>query len=105
MSVLKQVYDIHADGHLKGIYVAYVDENGVILEEDKIHMIATDMQDGLQKPKWNGTEWIEGATQEEIDELTKVEPSPPTEIDLLKAELTKTNEMLLDMMELLIGGM
>ena len=26
---------------------------------------------GLYKPKWNGEKWVEGATQEEIDELTK----------------------------------
>lgn len=37
------------------------------------------------RPKWNGTEWIEGATQEEIDELTKVEPSPPTAEERINA--------------------
>lgn len=39
------------------------------------------------KPKWNGTEWIEGATQEYIDEMNKVEPTPPNQeerIDMLE---------------------
>ena len=47
---------------------------------------------GLYKPKWTGKvieddegnqimgegEWVEGATQEEIDELTKPQPQEPT---------------------------
>ena len=47
---------------------------------------------GLYKPKWSGEiteddegnitvgegEWVEGATQEEIDELTKPQPQEPT---------------------------
>ena len=47
---------------------------------------------GLHKPKWSGEifedeegnitvgegEWVEGATQEEIDELTKPQPQEPT---------------------------
>lgn len=40
------------------------------------------------KPKWTGTEWVEGATKEEIDEITKPVPQPSTEMDLLKEELT-----------------
>lgn len=40
---------------------------------------------GFFKPKWNGTEWIEGATQEEIEELTRVEPSQPTAEERINA--------------------
>ena len=32
----------------------------------------------LYKPKWDGDKWVEGATQEEIDELTKPQPQEPT---------------------------
>ena len=37
-------------------------------------------QGGLIKEKWNGIEWVEGATQEEIDEATK--PIVPNEVQL-----------------------
>ena len=32
---------------------------------------------GLYAPKWDGDKWVEGATQEEIDELTKPQPQEP----------------------------
>lgn len=35
------------------------------------------------KPKWNGSKWTEGATRDEIDEMTKSQPSPPRELDIL----------------------
>ena len=84
----RKVYEIDEFGFLKEIYVANVDINGNILDEDKVNFIATDPQHGLFKARWNGAQWIEGATQEEIEELTRVEPSPQTEIELLKQENT-----------------
>lgn len=39
----------------------------------------------------------------ENHDLTPIPPTP-TEIDLLKEELANTNAMLLDMMELILGG-
>ena len=68
---------------------------------------------GLFKPKWSceitvveGTttedeegniivgegEWVEGATQEEIAELTKPQPHEPTEIDLLQAQVQASSD-------------
>lgn len=63
---------------------------------------------GLHKPKWFGDitedeegnqimgegEWVEGATQEEIDELTKTETNKPTIEERLKQieELLDLNE-------------
>ena len=38
----------------------------------------TEPSQGLYKPKWDGDRWVEGATQEEIDELTKPQPHEPT---------------------------
>ena len=38
---------------------------------------------GLYAPKWDGDKWVEGATQEEIDELTKPKPQEPTEKERL----------------------
>ena len=59
---------------------------------------------GLYKPKWSGDitkdeegnitvgegEWVEGATQEEIDKLTKPQPQEPT----IEERLAQTEELL-----------
>ena len=66
----------------------------------------TEPAQGLYKPKWSGEitedeegnvtvgegEWIEGATQEEIDELTKPQPQEPTEIELLHAQVKASSD-------------
>lgn len=53
---------------------------------------------GLHQPKWDGTEWVEGLSEEEIDELTKPQPQEPTiEERLQMAEDT--------IMFVLMGGM
>ena len=44
----------------------------------------------LYKPKWGGDKWEEGATQEEIDELTKPQPQEPT----IEERLAQTEELL-----------
>ena len=73
--------------------------------ETEIALNVTPAQ-GLYKPKWSGEisedeegnitvgdgEWVEGATQEEIDELTKPQPQVPTEIDLLHAQVQASND-------------
>ena len=62
-----------------------------------LDIIETPLTDPLFKPKWTGKviedgegnqvmgegEWVEGATQEEIDEITKPQPQEPTELELL----------------------
>ena len=64
----------------------------------------TEPAQGLYKPKWSGEitedeegnitvgegEWVEGATQEEIDELTKPQPQEPT----IEERLEETEELL-----------
>ena len=64
----------------------------------------TEPAQGLFKPKWSGEitedeegnitvgegEWVEGATQEEIDELTKPQPQEPT----LEERLEQTEQLL-----------
>ncbi|MEQ6049478.1 hypothetical protein U2I53_10570 [Lysinibacillus capsici] len=78
----KQVYKIDEDGLINEIYVAEVDENGKIQDEDKSHLISLDPPHGLFKAKWTGVEWIEGETEEEKAEreaqrlLESLKPSP-----------------------------
>ena len=64
----------------------------------------TEPAQGFYKPKWSGEiteddegnvtvgegEWVEGATQEEIDELTKPQPHEPT----LEERLEQTEQLL-----------
>ena len=50
----------------------------------------TEPAQGLYKPKWDGDKWLEGATQEEIDELTKPQPQEPT----VEERLEQTEELL-----------
>ncbi|MCT6924833.1 hypothetical protein [Metasolibacillus sp.] len=80
-----------------------IDDNGfVVFGEDKILIDGEEIPEGYVstyldtseqgyfKPRWNGTEWVEGATQEEIDEITNV-PTEPTQDDfLLDLELRVT---------------
>ena len=91
----KQVYEIDKDGFIKETYVAEVDDNGIIIEEDKVGFISINPPNGLYKAKWTGTEWIEGATQEEIDEITKVEPQPPNQEERIKELETIVNLLLM----------
>ena len=61
---------------------------------------------GLFKPKWSGEisedeegnitvgegEWVEGATPEEIAELTKPQPHEPSETEMFHAQIQATND-------------
>lgn len=56
------------------IQVSKIDVNGnyvepVIVNNEKIlapNLVSTPVPDGFYQPKWNGTAWVEGKTQEEI---------------------------------------
>ena len=66
--------------------------------EDTEFGLDTTPAQGFHKPIWTGElfedeegnitigegEWVEGATQEEIDELTKPQPQEPTELEVLQ---------------------
>ena len=75
--------------------LAYViDSNGYVIDTITVYS-AEEYVDGnivavmpltsFRRKRWNGTEWVEGATQEEIDELTKVEPITPTAEERINA--------------------
>lgn len=52
-------------------------------EETEIELDVPPAQ-GFYHPKWNGTEWVEGLSQEDIDELTKPVPQPPTAVERIE---------------------
>lgn len=60
-------------------------------EELQNNIITEEVKQGLYKPKWNSSKWVEGATQEYIDSLTiKIEKKPTTQ-DMLNAQLLQQN--------------
>jgi hypothetical protein len=59
---------------------------------------------GLYLPKWNGTEWVEGATQEYIDNLkAQAQPTEPTLEDKV-AEHDKKIVTLEETVDVIFGG-
>lgn len=69
--VKKQYYKINRDGYLIEIIAAEVNPGG---------LISVDPPNGLYKPKWVGDKWVNGLTQQEIDELNKpIVPETSTE--------------------------
>lgn len=73
------------------------DENKVyiktVLDTDLKNTTDVRPQDGLYKAIWNGSEWIEGATQEYIDSLNVV-VKEPTLADRIADVETALAEML-----------
>lgn len=68
--------------------VLKIDSNGffiedVILKDDEItpnDCIEIFCPDGFFKPRWNGSEWVEGLTQEEIEAIKNVPVEQPLEL-------------------------
>lgn len=82
--MLKKAYKIDVDG----FYLEdYIYEEGQELETD---IITIEMSQGFIKSKWDGTQWIEGATQEYIDSIKAPVTSQPT----LEERVASAEEML-----------
>lgn len=72
-----------------------IDENGLFIEdvinptieESTGHLyISEPVPSGFFWPKWNDTEWVEGG------EAPDLVPKPPTETDILQAQLKASND-------------
>jgi len=102
--VLKQVYSIEKNGFLKEIYVAEFDTLGNPTGEIIKDIIIIDMPQGLYKPKWTGTEWIEGMPQIDIDALNNI-LQPPTPLEIVQtkvAEIEITTSQLIDALAVIL---
>ena len=65
------------------IYVRKIDENGMFIEDVFVEelnefTIETPCPSGFYRPKWNGKEWVEGLTQEQIDTIKTNAVQEPT---------------------------
>lgn len=81
----KQIYEVNGQGFIIGSYVGRF-ENDTLIEPTDKEYITTDLPQPLlyYKPRWNDTEWVEGATEEEIDEMVEVDiPAELSELDEL----------------------
>lgn len=74
----KQVYEIDEYGFIAEIYVKEFDDE--LVE----NFIDVSPPNGLYRAKWNGFEWVEDMSQEEIDSINNI-PKPPSQEDRLKA--------------------
>jgi len=88
-------------------------ESGMFIEDVRVKIMSVDEYDYIEepvegtfyKPKWDGEKWVEGLSEEEINELKK---SHPVEISLEeRLEFIKTqNELALaELAEVILGGM
>ncbi len=67
---MKKVLKINEDG--------FFIEDVVLEDEESIPegCIEVECPQGFYKPRWDGSMWIEGLTQEEIEELKKIGTTP-----------------------------
>lgn len=75
------------------IFVRIIDENGMYLEDAFVETLTkTTIEEpcpsGFYHPKWNGEEWVEGLTAQEIEERkTEVGVTPEERIAALETAL------------------
>ncbi len=74
----KEVFMIDSNGYIVDKYVADFNNQGISIEEFPENVITVSLPNGLYRPKWNGTNWVEDMSQEEINEL-KNQPQPITQ--------------------------
>lgn len=62
----------------------------IILEDDDditpSDCVEIECPEGFYRPRWDGQRWIEGLTQEEIEELKK-QPIPKSKVEILEEEV------------------
>lgn len=81
-------YKVDNDGYIIDNYVI----GGTVPVPEECITVQLPQPLSFYRPKWNGVKWFEGATQEEIDEITRVEPLPITETEQTIELLKKQNQ-------------
>lgn len=77
---------------MEKFYVRLIDTNGFFIEDAFVEeltefTVETPCPDGFYLPKWNGTQWVEGKTAEEINAIRNsvvVEPTAEERISALE---------------------
>lgn len=83
-----EAFEINDDGYIAEVYAH---------EENEVpeYLVTTKPPEGLYKPRWTGTEWVEGITQEEFDELDN-QPRGKTQLEILQETVDR---LVLDSLE------
>ena len=81
-------------------FVRIINENGIFINEDFVEeltptTIETICSGGFYKPKWDGSKWVEGLTQAEIDVIVNT-VKPKTEIEELNDQIVATQMLLIE---------
>jgi hypothetical protein len=91
---VRQVYRIDKEGFFIEPVVLGTDD---VFPDDCVETFPTS---GMYKQKWDGTTWVEGLSQTEIDAIKSI-PQPVSELDQLK----KNQELMQAALDdLLLGG-
>jgi len=87
-----------------------IDSNGLFIEDVILQngeevtsdLITIPCPDGFYRPKWNGTQWIEGLAQIEIDALKNVvtEPTLEERVSFTETKVVSIEETI----DVLFGG-
>ena len=70
-------------------YGFYIFETDYVEEPNEFEITTpcnTCEENTFYKPKWTGETWVEGATQEEIDDINKIDICPPKTVEERLAE-------------------
>lgn len=84
-------------------YVRIIDKDSLFVEDAFVEeltafTIETPCPEGLNRPKWTGSEWVEGG------EAPVLEPTLPTDIEVLRAQI-KASDARADFLEEVIVEM
>lgn len=93
---------IKASGECEVVHVENEKVIGYELKEGDVVVDLGNYNDFL-KPKWNGNSWIEGVTQEELDEHN-IQPKQLTEVEKLRLEQAQSNVEMIELLMSLQGG-
>lgn len=98
---MKQIYILHSNN--KFSHSIIVDDSEII--ENSVDHSWTDENKTLFIPLWNGIEWIESATQEEINRITNT-IQPKTEVEILREKLAIQDGAIMELAEIIstLGG-
>lgn len=74
-------------------YGFYIEDYLIDNQEQELekNIIITEMQEGLYKPKWDGSKWVEGATAEYIESIATLIEVEPTQQEVLNTQLLQQN--------------
>jgi hypothetical protein len=100
--VHKQIYKVNNGGFIEEVFLGEFDDDGQLIDPIGDY-VTTDLPQPLPfyRSKWDGTQWVEGATKEELEkhkEQRLLENIKPSVEEILDADLEiKILTMLVEM--------